>query len=45
MIILRAIAPKNQKKITKSWYMVVFENLICDDIMEDAYEKSSNPKF
>ena len=42
---LRAIAPKNQKKITKSGYMVVFENLICDDIMEDAYEKPSNPKF
>ena len=25
--------------------MVVFENFICDDIMKDTYEKTSNPKF
>ena len=24
---------------------MVFQNLICDDIMEDAYENTSNPKF
>ena len=42
---LKTIAPKNHKKITKSGYMVVFEILIYDNIMEDTYEKTSNPKF
>ena len=42
---LKAIAPKNYNKITKIGYMVVFEILIYDNIMEDIYGKTSNPKF